>query len=349
MFKFIKFLIILVVVFLAVGFLSYQNGINKPAGAEGEEIPFKITAGESVKQITDNLAVSELIGSKLIFEIYVWQTGQQANFQAGEYMLNPNYSIKEIVNILVAGKVLSDERDIKIIEGWRIDEIGAYLEDNNIVQAQVFTTLANKEIGNWKSARPAGGLEISDFDFLEDAPDTASLEGYLFPDTYKIFKDADAGMIIVKMLDNFNNKLTPELREELAAHGRSIHEIITLASIVEREVSASEDRKIVAGIFEKRLAAGMPLQADSTVNYITGKKTPAITLADRDIDSPYNTYKYPGLPPGPICNPGLDAIIAAVNPQTSNYLYFLNRQDTGKTIFSKTYEEHLRNKAKFLK
>lgn len=339
LFKIIFIFILIIIIFC---FIFYWQGINKPARSETKEIPFIITAGESVKEITNNLAAAELIGSKLIFQIYVWRTGQQANFQAGEYMLNKSYNIKEIVDILVKGKALSDEKTIKIIEGWRIQDIGAYLEDNNIVKAQVFINLAGQDLADWNFSSPKP-------DFLESAPEQASLEGYLFPDTYKIFKDADASIIIIKMLNNFNSKLTEELRQELAAGGRSIHEIITLASIVEREVSASEDRKIVAGIFWQRLAAGMPLQADSTVNYITNKKTPAITLADRDIDSPYNTYKYPGLPPGPICNPGLDAIIAAIKPQASNYLYFLNRQDTGETIFSKTYEEHLNNKARYLK
>ena len=192
-------------------------------------------------------------------------------------------------------------------------------------------------------------MDIAKPDFLNDAPADANLEGYLFPDTYRIFRDATAEDIIAKMLDNFNGKLSPAMRADISKQGKSIHDIVVMSSIVEKEVRSAADKKIVAGILYKRLELGMKLEVDVTINYISGKNNPSSALEDLQIDSPYNTYKYYGLPPGPIANPGLDAIMAAIYPEKSPYLFYLNRQDTGETIFSKTYEEHLRNKAKYLK
>ena len=180
-------------------------------------------------------------------------------------------------------------------------------------------------------------------------PIGVDLEGYLFPDTYRIYNDASADDILEKMLDNFDTKLSRELRDEIASQGKSIHDIVTMASIIEKEVAVKDDMAIVSGILYKRMEIGMRLEVDSSVNYVSGKSDPSVTYVDLQIDSPYNTYKYDGLPPGPICNPGLQAIQAAVYPGTSSYLFYLNRQDTGETIFSKNFDEHIRNKNKYLK
>ncbi len=184
------------------------------------------------------------------------------------------------------------------------------------------------------------------YDFLEGLE---SLEGFLFPDTYYISYNVSSNEIIKKMLDNFDKKLTSDLRAEIKKQGKSVKEIVTLASIVEKEVYKEEDKKIVAGIFLKRVVLGMPLDADSTINYITGKNSPMPTSGDLAAESLYNTYLNKGLPPGPISNPSLSSIKAAIYPEDSPYLYYLNRQDTKETIFSKTFEEHLENKNKYLK
>ena len=185
--------------------------------------------------------------------------------------------------------------------------------------------------------------------FLDSVPKGVDLEGYLFPDTYRVFNDVSDEEIVKKLLNNFDKKLSPELRQKIARQGKTIHEIITMASIIEKEVSSEADRPIVAGILYKRIKNGMRLEVDSSINYITGKNDPGANYADLEIDSPYNTYKNYGLPPGPICNPGLAAIKAAVYPEESAYLFYLNRQDTGETIFSKTFDEHIKNKNKYLK
>jgi len=175
-----------------------------------------------------------------------------------------------------------------------------------------------------------------------------NLEGFLFPDTYH-FPIMVSGEEVVKMMrENFGKKLTPELREEIKRQNKSIFEIVTMASLIEKEVKTKEDKELVSGILWKRLENNIPLQVDATIIYITGKKTSKISIKETQIDSPYNTYKYRGLPKGPICNPGLESIIAAVYPKSSEYWYYLTTSE-GKTIFSKTLEEHNIAKAKYLK
>ena len=186
---------------------------------------------------------------------------------------------------------------------------------------------------------------IGQFYFLKDKPEDTSLEGFLFPDTYEISGGINCDDFIITMLSNFERKITPELKNQMQKKEKSVFEIITMASMLEKEVRTLNDKKIASGILWKRIEVGMPLQLDATINYITGKSDPAVAIKDTKIDSPYNTYKYKGLPKGPISNPGMDSIIAAINPEDSPYWFYLS---DGRTIFSKTFEEHTVNKAKYL-
>ena len=181
---------------------------------------------------------------------------------------------------------------------------------------------------------------------LADKPKSASLEGYLFPDTYRFFKDAKLPDVVNKMIANLENKLTSDLKMAIKNSSFTTYEVLTMASLIEKEVKSDSDREIVSGILWKRLKAKIPLQVDATLVYITGRKE--ISDADKKINSPYNTYYYRGLPKGPISNPGLSAIRAAVFPENSPYWYYLSAKD-GQTIFSQTLEEHNRNKAIYLK
>jgi len=175
-----------------------------------------------------------------------------------------------------------------------------------------------------------------------------NLEGFLFPDTYQFPLMVSGEEVVKKMRDNFEKKLTPDLREEIERQGKTIFEIVTLASLIEKEVKTKEDRELVSGILWKRLKNNILLQVDATITYLTGKKTTKIPMEDLQIDSPYNTYKYKGLPLGPICNPGLDSIKAAIYPKNSEYWYYLSTPE-GETIFSKTLAEHNTAQAKYLK
>ncbi len=226
------------------------------------------------------------------------------------------------------------EQTITIIEGWTVEEIAEYLYDEIGMPVTAFEKAAYAY-----PKSPAGKKFLGR---------VTSVEGYLFPDTYRIYKKTTALDILEKMVANFDVRLTPEIRSRIQASRFTIHETITLASIIEKEVATAEDRRIVAGIFLKRLKAGIALQADSTVNYITKKGMSRAAIADTKINSPYNTYRYRGLPPGPIGNPGLDAILAVAEPTSSPYLFFLTTED-GRVIYARDFEEHKQNRLRYLK
>jgi len=337
MIKLLKYLVIIIFIFILVSFFSYQKEISDPANKEAGNVEFTVSDGESVRDIGNNLFSSGLIRSKFYFNLFTRKENLQSSLQAGDYLLSPSLSIKEIVEILASGLALTGEKTIKIIEGWRIMEINDYLVKNNILDDNEFLIIARTKAGDW------------DYGFLKEAPLNADLEGFLFPDTYRIFNDAAAEDIIVKMLDNLDKKITIEMREDIENSGRSIYEIIILASLVEKEVRGYGDMQIVSGIFLSRIKNGQPLESCATLAYVLGENKKQYSIEDTKIDSGYNTYKNQGLPPGPICNPGINAIKAAVHPKDTEYNYFLNRFDNRETVFSKSYEEHLANKDKYLK
>lgn len=231
---------------------------------------------------------------------------------------------------------------VTFLEGWGNRDIADYLQKNGIVSSADFLAAAKD-------------FKLEGYPILASKPQTSGLEGFLFPDTYFISKNLSPGAetgskIIKKSLDNFTAKFTPAMQIQAEDDKLSVYQIVTLASIIEKETRGNqEERKIVAGIFYNRLKAGVPLQSDATVNYVTGKSDLRPSRADTDIDSSYNTYKYKGLPPGPICNPGLDAIMAALTPAKTDYFYFLTDPKTGRAVFAKTYDEHLKNKQKYLR
>jgi len=335
----LKKLIIIFAVILIGGFLYWQN-LNSPIDADGQEQIFIVNRGETVKQAAENLRINNLIRSKFYFKYKVWR--ENLKIQAGEYLISPKLSAREIIKILTQGDAISQEKSIKIIEGWNNKDIGAYFEKNNIIPAKDFLPLASAPLNQWK-------FNFAKPDFLNDAPKQADLEGYLFPDTYRIFKETAAEGIILKMLDNFDKKLTPGMRAEIKLQKKTIYEIVIMASIIEKEVRSTDDMKIVSGIFWNRVKSGVALNSCATLAYILGVNKAQYSLKDTKVDSPYNTYKYRGLPPGPIANPGLNAIKAAIYPEDTNYNYFLSDPATGKTIYSKYLEEHNVNKLKYLK
>jgi len=347
----IKSIIILIIILLVLGGVFYYDGVNSSVNKTGENVQFLVSPGESVSQIGKNLAEAGLIKSEFYFKAYVWDNDSEAKLQAGEYVLNPSFSIKKIVKILTAGEPLSKERTIKIIEGWNIREISQYFEREGMFQSEELLELIGFPQVDYRTNKemPAPKNYASRFDFLADKPTYYSLEGYLFPDTYRIFKDAILDDIVLKMLDNFDKKLTPEMRTDIKKQGKTIYEIVTMASLLEKEVRTEEDMKIVSGIFWDRIKNKQPLESCATLAYVLGINKPQYTTEDTKIDSPYNTYQNRGLPPSPICNPGLKAIKAAIYPTYTDYNYFLSKPDTGETDFSKTYEEHIKKKAEYLK
>lgn len=350
MLKNVRFIVIFVIIIFLISAGSYYSGINSSVDKKGEDVQFLISGGESVEQIRENLSEAGLIKSKFYFKVYVLRNRLQVKFQAGQYVLNPRLAIKEIIEILTSGEALSKERTIKIIEGWSLRDIGYYFENEGMFQPEELSEIAGSPMVDYRIKRNIGlPKDYSDqFSFLADKPKYYGLEGYLFPDTYRIFNDSTVDDIIIKMLSNLDNKLTLEMREDIKKQGKSIFDIITMASLLEKEGQTEKDLKIISGIFWNRINEGMPLQSDATLSYIYGDKKAAHSIEETKVDSSYNSYLILGLPPGPISNPGIKAIKAAIYPEDTDYLFFLHRQKDGKTFFSKTYEGHLKNKAKYL-
>jgi len=341
MFKKIVLIIIFsIIAAVVLGGLYFWNQISLPPSASDAEVIFAISKGQGVKEIAADLKERELIRSNFWFETYVFLDDSQSNFIAGSYLLKENMNIKEIVGVLTSGTT-AGEKVITILEGWRVIEIADYLDEKGVVGKNDFVAAAS--VADSRNIIPN-----KIYDFLADKPDDMGLEGYLFPDTYRVYEDSTSAEIITKMLDNFEVKFTEQMKIDAQKGNVSIFEIITLASIIEKEVRTDDDRKIVAGIFYDRINLGVALQSDATVNYVTGKSELQPSASDLEVDNLYNTYKYRGLPPSPISNPSISAITAAIYPDKSDYFYFLNKSD-GTTIFSNTYEEHLANKEKYLK
>lgn len=319
------------------GFFYIQNIINRPYNIQDNTArEFIIKEGEKVKQISANLEKEELISGKDFFEIYVWQERVASRIQAGNYELSSSMTIPEIVDIFIAGEVKSDDIYITIPEGFSNKEIDKRLAEKGLILEGEFLDFDKKQ-----------DVDSSEYEFLQDKPKEAGLQGYYFPDTYIYYKNSSLKDIAKKMLDNFDRKLSLELKEETKKQNKSVFETIILASIIEKEAKFPEDMKKISNVFQNRLNAGQKLQSDATINYITGSGRTQSTFEDLQIDSPFNTYKYAGLPPGPISNPGIAAIEAAVYQEKTDYFYFLTKSD-GKAIFSKTYNEHLKNKSKYL-
>jgi len=226
------------------------------------------------------------------------------------------------------------ENNLTFIEGLNRKEYAAYLDSRGF-SGQKFLDLT-ASASDWSN----------DFSFLKGLPADASLEGFLFPDTYSINNYTTEETIIRRMLKTFDSR-TADLRQQLQSEDRGLFEVVNLASIVEHEVSDSQQRRAVAGIFYNRLSADIGLQSDATVNFITGKSERRPTADDLEIDSPYNTYKYRGLPPGPISNPSLDSLEATVSYDHNDYLYFLHNQ-AGEIYYAKTFEEHQKNRELYL-
>jgi len=246
-----------------------------------------------------------------------------------------------------------EEKTIRILEGWSNREIADYLAEQGLWPAGDFLAAAGSaQIGMEGGA----GLDFAAlrqrYSWLPEK--TASLEGYLFPDTYRIFATSTPQEVIGKMLDNFDRKLTPEMRAEIARQGKTVQEIVTMASLIEKEApidnvgGKSEDARLIGGVFYNRLALGQALQSDATLSYVFRQAKARHAGVELEYDSPYNTYRYRGLPPGPIANSGLIAIQAAINPADTDYYYFLTPTDSRAVIYARTYEEHLRNKNKYL-
>ncbi len=311
--------LIILVFLVAVFSFWYKEGLLPVDKSDKSAKIFVIQQGESVNSIVNNLKNADLIRSKLVFYLLIKQLGIEKSIQAGDFHLSRSLSATEIAKELTHGTL---DVWVTIIEGLRKEEI-----------ANIFAKSHN----------------IPETVFIENTQ-----EGYLFPDTYLIPREATVEQILTILKNNFDKKVSADIISAAKNKGFSVDELLTLASLIERETQSYEDKKIVAGILLNRLEIGMPLQVDATVQYALGydKKERSwwkkhLTEKDLKIDSDYNTYINIGLPPGPICNPGLDSILAVINATDTNYLYYISDKNS-KMHYATTLEEHNRNISRYL-
>jgi len=323
-------LIIIAICFLGTLFYSYFLYSITP---ESEKVyEFTIEENESLDSISKKLNDIHLIKDPIMFKLYLKANKSDEKIKAGEYRIENIKDISSLISILEKGQ----EKLIKytIPEGYTIEKIAEKLSDLNLVDKDEFLDLALTR-----------GNEF-DFKFSFEVKG-GNLEGFLFPDTYLI-SEPNAKKIILQMLSEFETVFDEKMIERTKELNMSVKDVITLASIVEREAKLDEERPIIASVFLNRLRAGWKLEACSTVEYVVKKAAPVLTLSDLQIDSPYNTYKYSGLPPTPICSPGRASIVAVLYPADTQYFYFVSKGD-GSHAFSETFSEHQRNVEKYLK
>jgi len=336
--KIAVFIISGLLIISAIFYTKYQSGIKTPVNKESnEKISLIIKKGQSVKEIGENLETKEIIKSNFAFYWYARLHDLDKNIVSGRFVLSPSMTVAEILAKISDPK--ESEAVITIQEGLKIRDIDARLAEMEIAKPGDFIA-AVKNFNDYER------YSFLDKKLLKETLKLdLPLEGYLYPDTYFLDPtEFTANDLIYKALNNFKKKID-EHPEIMTQSKIKMHDLVTMASIVEREVISTSDRKMVAGILWKRLNSGWKLDADATLLYT--KTDNKITSADLASDNPYNTRKVGGLPPGPICNPSIDAILAALNPTESNYWFYLTATD-GTTKFATSNDEHNANKAKYL-
>lgn len=324
--------------FVGLYLQSQVKTINTPASDDPSPVPFTIAIGESAISISSRLLEQGLINDADIFRLFLRYNGLDSSLEAGDYELRRNMTMREIAEALQ--KANFEEVTLTIPEGWRAEQIAEMLTKNNIMDGTAFLA----------AVRQGTGVEHP---LLTDRPAGSSYEGYLFPDTYRLPVKAKPEDLIKRMLDNMASKIPPNALQLAAGRGYSFYQMLTLASIVEREAVIPTERPTIASVYLNRLTQGMYLQADPTVQYAMGYqtdsgqwwKTPVLLEEYSQVNSPYNTYLNPGLPPGPICNPGASAINATLQPEQTNYLFFMGCGGEGAHLFAVDYETHQKNVA----
>ena len=315
--------------------LAAEETLTTPKDPTGVPRPFEISLGESVDRIAYRLEMEGLIGSSAAFRTFLIYAGLDTAVQAGEYTLSPSMTTVEIARALqdpTPGAV-----DFNILPGWRAEEIAAALPTSGLaITPDEFMERVNNPAG---TLVPAG------------APEARTLEGFLMPGTYEVPREATADDLVDMMLRRFEKTVTADLLGAYSANGLSLYEAVTLASLVQREAVVVDEQPTIASVFYNRIYAGMRLDSDPTVQYALGTQTGGdpwwkspLSTGDLQVDSEYNTYRYIGLPPGPIANPAIDALTAVAYPERTDFYYFRAQCDGSRRhFFAVTYEEHLQN------
>ncbi len=314
------------------------RGIYSPMASDekAETLYFQVEIGDSPAMIASNLKDKSLIRSEFLFTSYLKYKNLDNKLQAGNYELSTNWNVVKIIEILQSGKVWEDQLLLQIKEGENLFEVYDYLSELDF------------DMSKWESLNKISYWQDK-YTFLTGVNPDNSLEGYFFPDTYYFSKDSDLEDVFIKVLDHFGKK-TATLRLEAKEKGLLWYDVLILASVVEWEVRTPANRALVADIFWRRYKDNYLLQSDATLNYFKSKEERIDRHSGEELlaeDNPYNTYKHIGLPPTPVNNPSLGAMEATVNPEPSNYYFFLTTPD-GNIHYAETYEEHLENTRLYL-
>lgn len=323
------------------------NEINTPLSSDSSLVSLTILEGETALDVAQKLQTLGLISEAELFTQLLRYNGLDTRLQSGEYQLRRNMTMRQIGAALYRGR--SAQLVVHVPSGWRMEQLAQHLTDNELMDGALFLRQARE------------GVVVS-HPLLADRPAGQSYEGYLFPGTYPLPDGAAPADLIARMLDAMAGQLPPNVLNLAQQHGLTFYQVLTLASIVERETAMAAEKPFIASVYLNRLAPGSPyplLQADPTVQYALGYqwgsgqwwKTPMRLDEYNQVNSPYNTYLYPGLPPGPIASPNLDSIMAVLQPAPSNYYFFVCRRpdcEGGQHVFAATYDEHLQNVAVYL-
>lgn len=307
---------------------TWLKPVEIPVMAQ-DPVLISIPSGSSSVRIAHILQDAGMIRHAAVFRYYAKYYGKDQSLKAGNYLLRYGMTLDQILDELNRGNVYRPTVTVTIPEGFTLEQIAQRLAQNGLVDQEEFMNLA-------KGTMPAMGRSVSGQRY--------TLEGYLFPDTYEFDINVSAETVLNRMQTRLSGVFTPELRARAEELGMDMHQVITLASLVEREVQAAKERDMVAAVLHNRIKKKMPLQICATVIYALGEHRTELTLKDLETESPYNTYKYPGLPPGPIASPGKQAIMAVLYPADVDYLYYVLKGDgTGTHYFGKTFKEHQAN------
>lgn len=302
---------------------------------DATEMVFEILPGQGLRTVARGMVEAGLARNARIVEWYGRYRGYDTRLQAGRYQVSSAYAPADILKRIVQGDAVFEEITITIPEGWSLNDIEQYLQELGLFETERFRDAVVMQ------------PEYRNYEFLAPLEDDTILDGYLFPETYRIFPESTPESLIHRMLSTFGRRITPELRREIASQGRTLHEVLTLASIVQKESAGPEEMPDIAGVFWHRLRIGMRLESDATVNYVLGTSRRQPYFADTEVEHPYNTYRNAGLPPGPIGNPGIEAILASIYPPDTEYLFFLHKLDN-EIVLSRTFADHLAAKARYL-
>lgn len=308
-------LIAIVVIFMVGFFIWWINGNSPVSKSDSSSVVFVIPKGAAIRTIGNDLKSKGLVRDPVVFFLYIKKNNLDKKIQAGSYKVSPSMSLSEVVDTLLTGSI---DIWITVPEGYRAEQIAEVLSESVETYDESWVNLLKQE------------------------------EGYLFPDTYLVPKDAEIQTVINIMKNTFNAKIA---EAGITAEGATLDEIVTIASLIEREAITDDEKPLISSVISNRLNDGMSLDIDATLQYVKGKtdgKWWSVPMgADRQLNSAYNTYRNPGVPPTPIANPGIEAIKAAVNPASSDYYYYIH-DTTGQIHFAKTLEEHNANVAKYL-